>query len=126
MGGAQGRAHGAISLRCACAIWLMGQLPFMRLIILLRGRHVRGVMKPAIPAWGHLAGLRLIRINHPTALKAQNRVNFAPAGAIIEIAELIMSDQLPLQPCVETRIDRLAIPPSEDLGKPAHSGSHPL
>src|SRR4029079_4522597 len=99
--------------RRAGQIWPVRLLPGPRLIALFVGRHIDGVVEPAVPRRRHRRGLGLAVVDHPAPFHQQRRIDLAAAGAEIAVAELVLTDRFAVPPGPELGAEGLAIPPGE-------------
>src|ERR1700693_4233914 len=84
-------------------------------------------MQPAMPGRRHLGGLGDAAVNHPAALKTDGRIDFAVARAVVAIAELVVADELAVQPRPHLGAEGLAIPPGESAQQESlHRRGRPL
>src|ERR1700722_3148805 len=89
----------------------MRQLPRVGLVVFLGRGQVDRMMKPAIPARRSHRSLGNPVIDHPPPLEPERRIDaWSP---IIDVAELVMSDQHAKTLGVEPRVEVRAVPPSE-------------
>ena len=76
-------------------------------------RHVGSVVHPAMPARRYGRRLGIAVIHHPAALL--DRLGKRGLGAVVLVAELIGADIVSLPPRVKPCVQRLAVPPREEL-----------
>src|SRR5215468_11838325 len=93
----------------------MRLLPLARGVVVLRRRHVDDVMDPAVPSRRDARGLGIAVIDHPAALEAERRIDFAAAGAVVAIALIVGADEFAEPPGPELRAKSLAAPPGEEF-----------
>src|SRR5271168_2480176 len=94
-------------------IAVMRQFPFARAIVLVCGRRIDRLMKPAIPAGRRHRGLGNAVIDHPATLEAERRIDLAAAGAVIPVAELVFADEFAVPMGMEQCVEGRPVPPSE-------------
>src|ERR1700719_3986564 len=112
--GLQRRARGPVGVGRAGEIRPVRLLPLARLVLLFRGRHVDGVVQPAVPGRRHARGLRDAVIDHPSPLKAEARIDLPSSCAIVAVAELVLADEFAVEPGPQLRAEGLAVPPGEE------------
>ena len=110
----QGRAWRPKGSRRAGEIRQMRFLPIIRPIILLRRRHVHGVMHPAMPGRRDSGSFSVAVVDHPAALEAEAWIDRAVLGSIIAIAGLIFTHQFAVAARPEQRAESGAVPPGEE------------
>src|SRR5881628_1055795 len=54
----------------------------------------------------------------------EHRIDLAALRAVIGIAELVLADEFAVQPGVEARVQRGAVPPRKKPGEPDHAFFH--
>ena len=114
-GGRQTGSSLAAERQPACR-WIrqMRFLPIIRPIILLRRRHVHGVMHPAMPGRRDSGSFSVAVVDHPAALEAEAWIDRAVLGSIIAIAGLIFTHQFAVAARPEQRAESGAVPPGEE------------
>ena len=79
-----------------------------------RGR-VHDMVQPAVPTWRNQRSLGKRPVDHPAAIEAKRGINLAAPRAVIEVAKLVLPDELAKPPRPQLSAVGLAIPPREEL-----------
>ena len=90
-------------------------LPGARLVVFLRGWRVDRMVQPTVPRRRHHRGFRVTVVDHPAALETERLVDRPAPGAIIAIAEFVLTDRFAIHPGPELGPECLRIPPGEQL-----------
>src|SRR3954449_488433 len=78
--------------------------------------------QPAAPAGRHVREVGLSGIDHPAPLGAHGRVDHVALRAVIFVAELVLTDEATVTPCVELRAVGRAVPPGQDSNQVLFKG----
>src|SRR5665213_3395189 len=109
----QSRSARAVRGRRSGQVGPMRLFPGVRPGLILRRRHVHGVMQPAMPTRRHRGRFRDTIVDYPAPFKAKRRIDFATLGPVIAIAEFVLADKRTIEPRPPLRAESLAVPPGE-------------
>src|SRR5262245_9634307 len=71
-------------------------------------------MQPAVPGRRHGRGLGDAVVDHPPPLEFQRWIDLATFGPVVAIAELVLADELAIEPGPQLGAEGLAVPPGEE------------
>src|SRR5579862_850038 len=109
----QGRPARTMSPRRTGQVRPMRFLPRIGFGLVLRRRHIDGVMQPAVPARRYCRSLGDTVVDDPAPIKTERRINLAVFCAVIAIAEFVVADKFAVEPSRQLRAEGLTIPPGK-------------